>query len=29
MPVILDLRYVDELIEVRQQQHGGARGAPV
>jgi hypothetical protein len=28
MPVILDLHYVDELIEVRQQQHGGARGAP-
>jgi hypothetical protein len=28
MPVVLDLHYVDELIEVRQQQHGGARGAP-
>jgi len=24
----IDLHYVDELIQVRQQQHGGGRGAP-
>jgi HEPN superfamily RiboL-PSP-like protein len=28
MPVTLDLHYVAELIDVRQQQHGGLRGAP-
>lgn len=28
MPVELDLHYVDELISVRRQQHGGQRGAP-
>jgi RiboL-PSP-HEPN len=27
--VELDLHYVDELIAVRQDQHGGARGAPL
>ncbi len=29
MPIILDLHYVDELIDVRREQHGGGRGAPI
>ena len=28
MPVAFDLHYVDEIISVRKQQHGGLRGAP-
>lgn len=28
MPIELDLHYIDELLTVRRQQHGGLRGAP-